>query len=85
MVLGGSTKAVVGWIIVGITGFGTTIYIGGAVRFSFVQKWFPTQSIVKLASPRLTCLSESDCCLLILDSIRTCFGNSLLRNFGFAI
>ena len=60
MVLGGSTKVVVGWIIVCMTGFDTTIYFSEAVRFSFVKNWFPTQSIVKLASPRLTHLSESD-------------------------
>ena len=84
MVLGDSTKAVVGWIIAGY-GFSLRPYtLVGSYDF-LCPKWFPTQSIVKLASPRLTCLSESDCCLLILDSIRTCFGNSLLRNFGFAI
>ena len=34
MVLGGSTKAVVAWIIVSIiTSFSTNIYIGGAVRY----------------------------------------------------
>ena len=37
MVLGDSTKAVVGLIILGVTVFGTTIYVGGAIRFSFVQ------------------------------------------------
>ena len=84
MVLGDSTKAVVGWIIDGY-GFLLRPYtLLGPYDFP-CPKWFPTQSIVKLASPRLTCLSESDCCLLALDSIRTSFGNSLLRNFGFAI
>ena len=40
MVLGDSTKAVVGWITAVVTSFDTTIYIGGAVRFSLSKNGF---------------------------------------------
>ena len=68
--VGESTKAVVGWIISDNWFLLRPFTLMGPYDFP-CPKWFPTQSIVKLASPRLTRLSESDCCLLILDSIRT--------------
>ena len=40
IVLGDNTKAVVGWIIVVVTSFDTTIYIGGAVRFVLSKNGF---------------------------------------------
>ena len=81
MVLGDSTKAVVGWIIDGDGVLLRPYKLVGPYNFP-CPKWFPTQSIVKLASPRLTRLPESDCCFFILDSIRTCFGNPLLRTLA---